>query len=81
MTEEVQEEEKKLKAKPVSLIGQIVAAVWVAGWTTFYMIKNIETISVWDIVISGFAIAACFTPVYFNLIMDKIRDMKIGGEK
>lgn len=78
MAEEVQEEEKKLKAKPVSLIGQIVAAVWIAGFSSFYIIRNVETINIWDIVISGFAIAACFTPVYFNLIMDKIKDMKVS---
>lgn len=81
MAEEVQEEKKELKAKPVSLIGQIVAAVWIAGFSSFYLIKNVETINIWDIVISGFAIAACFTPVYFNLIMDKIRDMRIGGKQ
>lgn len=81
MTEEVQEEEKKLKAKPVSLIGQIVAAVWVAGWSSFFIIKNIQTVNIFDIILSGFAIAACFAPVYFNLIMDKIKDIKLGGEK
>ena len=26
------------------------------------------------------AIAACFVPVYFNLIMDKIKEIKLGGE-
>lgn len=81
MTEEVQEEEKKLKAKPVSLIGQIVAAVWVAGWSSFFIIKNIQTVNIFDIILSGFAIAACFAPIYFNLIMDKIKDIKLGGEK
>lgn len=81
MAEEVQEEEKKLKAKPVSLIGQIVAAVWIGGWSSFFIIKNINELRITDIILSGLAIAACFTPVYFNLIMDKIRDIKLGGEK
>lgn len=80
MAEEVQEE-KKLKAKPVSLIGQIVAAVWIGGWSSFFIIKNINELRITDIILSGLAIAACFTPVYFNLIMDKIKDIKLGGEK
>lgn len=80
MAEEVQEE-KKLKAKPVSLIGQIVAAVWIGGWSSFFIIKNISEVKITDIILSGLAIAACFTPVYFNLIMDKIKDIKLGGEK
>ena len=32
-----------------------------------------------DIIVSGLAIAACFTPVYFNLVMDKIREIKLGA--
>lgn len=81
MAEEKTEEEKKLHAKPVSLIGQIVAAVWIAGWSAFFIIKNVGSVRIIDIILSGLAIAACFTPVYFNLVMDKIKDIKLGGER
>ncbi len=75
------EEKKELKAKPVSLIGQIVAAVWVAGWTSWQNAQDIiagRHIDVLDIGLSGLLIVACFSPVYLNLFMDKIRDIKWG---
>ena len=37
-------------------------------------------VDIGDIVLSGFAIAACYVPVYFNLIMDKIKEIKLGGK-
>ena len=78
--EETPKEEKKLKAKPVSLIGQIVAAVWVAGWSAFKFIKNASSIDTNDIILSGLAIAGCFSPVYFNLLLDKIKEIKWGNK-
>lgn len=81
MAEEEKQEEKKLRAKPVSLIGQIVAALWVGGYGSYYIIKNISTINVWDIIVLGLAIAACFSPVYFSLLLDKIKDIRWGGRE
>lgn len=82
MSEEIEKtEEKKLHAKPVSLIGQIIAAVWVVGWSAFNFIRNASGIKITDIIFSGLAIAACFSPVYFNLLLDKIKEIKWGGEK
>ena len=84
MAEEIKmEKEKGIHAKPASLWAQIIAAVWVAGWCTFQFVKEImggNYIPITDFIFSGFAIAACFVPVYFNLIMDKIKEIKLGGE-
>lgn len=74
--------EKKVKAKPVSLWGQIIAAVWIAGWNAAGFIRSMRTggtLDGKDIILSGLAIAACFTPVYFNLIMDKVKEIKLGA--
>lgn len=85
MAEEVKEDkETGVHAKPASLWAQIIAAVWVGGWCSFQFIKEITTgnhIPITDFIFSGFAIAACFVPVYFNLIMDKVKDIKIGGRE
>ena len=73
------EAEKGIKAKGASLWGQIVAAVWIGGWNTAQFIADLTAgrhIDGNDIIFSGLAIAACFTPVYFNLVMDKIREIK-----
>lgn len=73
------EENKGIKAKGASLWGQIIAAVWIGGWNAAQFLSDIiggRHISGNDIIFSGLAISACFTPVYFNLIMDKIKDIK-----
>ena len=79
---ETNENEKKgIKAKGASLWGQIVAAVWIGGWNTAQFAHDIingQHIDGNSIIFSGLAIAACFTPVYFNLIMDKIKEIKLG---
>jgi len=83
MAEEINEETKEKKgfgAKSASLWGQIVAAIWIAGWSAFKFIKNINDIAITDFILSGLSIAACFTPVYFNLIMDKIKEIKFGDK-
>ena len=75
-------EKKGIKAKGASLWGQIAAAVWIGGWNAAQFVKDLAAgvhISGQDIIISGLAIAACFTPVYFNLIMDKIKEIKVGA--
>lgn len=79
MAEENQEE-KAIKAKTASLWGQIIAALWVAGWSAFDFIKNFASIQITDIIFSGLAIAACFSPVYFNLLLDKIKEIKWGDK-
>jgi hypothetical protein len=80
--DEPQTENKGIKAKGASLWGQIAAAVWIGGWNTAQFIKDLAAgthIDGRDIIVSGLAIAACFTPVYFNLVMDKIREIKLGA--
>lgn len=76
MEEQKEEEKKGLKPKSTSFIGQIVAAIWIMGFGAFYIIKNIMSIRATDIVLFGFAVAACFTPIYFSIIMDKIKEIK-----
>lgn len=68
-------EKKKQPAKTSSLAAQVVGAIWIAVWSAYKFIKA-PTYDVTDVVISGVSIAACFVPVYFNLIMDKIKDIK-----
>ncbi|WP_443738450.1 hypothetical protein [Treponema sp.] len=67
---------KTYKAKTTSLIAQIIAALWVAIWSAKNFIVSGGRIN--DIIFSGFAIAACFSPVYFNMVLDKIKTIKFG---
>jgi hypothetical protein len=70
--------ESKITAKTSSKWGQIISALWIAGWCAFTFITGCS-IPIGDIVFSGLAIAASFIPVYFNLIMDKIKEIKLGA--
>ena len=74
--QEEKKEEKGLKPKSTSFIGQIVAALWIMGFGAFFIIKNVSTIKATDIILFGFAVAACFTPIYFSIVMDKIKEIK-----
>lgn len=70
--------EKKKVAKKTSLASQIIMAIWVAGWATYKFIVNPTTITINDIVVSGVGIAASFSPVYFSIFLDKVREIKFN---
>lgn len=77
--ESVEKESEKKGAKDYSLLAQIISAVWIGGWNAFQFVKEIIAgthIDVVDILISGFAIAGCFAPVYVSIILDKIKEIK-----
>jgi hypothetical protein len=68
----------EIKAKDASLFSQIFAGLWIIGWSAFTFITG-KSIKVGDIILTGIAIAGMFTPVYFSIIMDKIKDIKLGN--
>jgi len=72
-------EGKGISAKFSSLIAQIVAAIWITGWAAYKFISAPASIDIGDVIFSGVGIAACFTPVYFSIIMDKIKEWKLGA--
>ncbi|GHV79783.1 hypothetical protein AGMMS49944_15740 [Spirochaetia bacterium] len=73
------QENKKPGAKQISLAAQIVSCVWIAGNTVLKGL-GISKLEMTDIIYSGIAIAAIFTPVYFSIFLDKIKDIRLGGK-
>lgn len=74
---------KKGKAKITSLVAQALAAFWIGFWNALQFAKMIKSgmhIEVTDIIFSGLSIAACFSPVYFSMIMDKIKNIRFGDK-
>lgn len=74
---------KKKGAKEYSLFAQGIAAVWIGGWSALKFAKiiasgNFASLEMMEIIFSAFSIAACFTPVYFSIVMDKIKFIKFG---
>lgn len=68
-----------LQAKPISLKSQVLASVWIAGWTAYKFTRSGSVIEINDIIFSGLGIAACFSPVYLSIVMDKIKEIRFGG--
>lgn len=66
----------EFKAKSTSLIGQIFASVWIAGFSAYKFIAT-KQIDIQDVIFSGIGIVACFSPVYFSIILDKIKEIKL----
>lgn len=75
---DVAEKPKRIPTgKDSSKMAQIFAAIWIAGWSAYKFVSG-ASITVEDIMLSGIGIAATFTPVYFSIILDKIKDIRIG---
>jgi len=83
MSETVDEKKDGPSAKDVSLKSMIIAAAWIGVLTLAKAFWGLVTekafgLSVSEIVLSGLMIAAVFSPVYLSIVLEKIRDIKIG---
>jgi hypothetical protein len=67
-----------ISGKGSSLWGQIIAALWIGGWSAFKFIARPDNIDIGDVLISGVGIAGVFIPVYFSILMDKIKEIRLG---
>lgn len=64
-----------MKAKKASLFSQIFACIWIISWSAYTFIFD-KNISVSDIIYTGATIAGIFTPVYFSIFLDKVKNAK-----
>lgn len=72
-TTETQTTEKKtLGAKMLSKVAMIFSSLWIAVLTILVGLKVIE-LDINDIVTSGVAITAVWTPTFVSIVTDKIR--------
>ena len=69
--------ENKKGAKDYSLLAMVVSAVWILTMTVLKGL-NIMNLEMSDILASGFSIVGMFVPVFTSIIIDKIKEMKIG---
>jgi DMSO/TMAO reductase YedYZ heme-binding membrane subunit len=79
-------EKKGRGAKDVSLASMVVAGVWIGALSMLKAFWGLMTqkefgLSMEEILLSGVVLAAIFTPVYLSIILDKIRDIRLGGGK
>jgi hypothetical protein len=68
---------KKPGAKRYSLFAQIFSGTWIVVLTVLKGLKLV-TLETQDIIYTGIAVAAIFSPVYFSIFLDKIRDIRLA---
>ena len=70
-----------MNGKKVSKLSMIIAGVWIS---VLSIIKGLWpgsfNLTVDEIIKTGITLAALFSPVYLSIILDKIKDIKIGGK-
>jgi hypothetical protein len=71
------QEVKKIGAKQYSLFAQIFSGLWIAVLTILKGLKIIN-LELGDIIYSGVAVAAIFSPVYFSIFLDKIKEIRLA---
>lgn len=75
-----------VSAREVSKWSMVVAALWIGVLTLIkgaWGIFSARTfgLEMSDIIYSGLALAAVFSPVYLSIFLEKVRDIKLGGSK
>ena len=69
-------------AKEISKWSMVVACLWIGLLTLAKALWGFVSsrpfgLEVNEIILSGLALAAVFSPVYFSIILDKIREMRL----
>jgi hypothetical protein len=75
--------EKKTSAKDVSLVSMVISAIWIGALSLlkafwFLISDKAFGLTMGEIITSGICIAAIFSPVYLSIVLDKIKDIKVG---
>jgi hypothetical protein len=71
------QEGKRMGAKQYSLFAQIFSGLWIVVLTILKGLKIIN-LELGDIIYSGIAVAAIFSPVYFSIFLDKIKEIRLA---
>jgi len=69
--------EKSKGAKDYSLFSMIVAGLWIMVLTILKGVGIIKSLEVKEIIYTGITIAGVFSPVYFSILLDKIKELKV----
>lgn len=77
MADEKEEQQKK-GAKDYSLFSMIIAGLWIGILSVLKGVGVIHLEIKEEIIPSGIAIAGVFSPVYFSIFLDKIRNIKVS---
>ena len=75
---EEQKKENKKGAKDYSLFSMIFSGVWIITLTLLKGFDVIKLSIMEEIIPSCIAIAGVFSPIYFSIFLDKIKDIRFN---
>lgn len=75
---EEQKKENKKGAKDYSLFSMIFSGIWIITLTLLKGFDVIKLSIMEEIIPSGIAIAGVFSPIYFSIFLDKIKDIRFN---
>lgn len=75
---EEQKKENKKGAKDYSLFSMIFSGVWIITLTLLKGFDVVKLSIMEEIIPSGIAIAGVFSPIYFSIFLDKIKDIRFN---
>jgi len=83
-TNQTDKQKKGTGAKNVSLKSMIISAIWIGVLSLLKAFWGLITakafgLTMSEIIFSGVVMAAVFSPVYLSIILDKIKDIKVGS--
>lgn len=81
----IESKKKNASAKEISKWSMVIAGLWIgllslvkAFWG-FFEAEAQFGLTMDEIIFSGVALAGIFTPVYLSIILEKIKDIRLGG--
>lgn len=77
---ETEKENKELTVKGCSKWAMIFSSFWIALLTILKGLKVIQ-LELKDILYSGIAITAIWSPTYFSIWLDKIKEIRFGDNR
>ena len=80
MSETTEDETTKIGAKVQSRCAMIFSGLWIAVLTIMKGLGKCN-LEVTDIIYSGVAITAVWTPTFLSIFLDKLKDISFGGHK
>lgn len=70
-----------MNGKKVSKLSMIIAGAWISVLSIVKGLwPNVFGLTIDEIIKTGITLAALFSPVYLSIVLDKIKDIKIGGK-
>ena len=74
-----EETKENLKVKTLSKWTMFFAALWIVTMSILKWVGVFPSAEINDIIYTGVAVMAIWSPTYISIVLDKIKDIRFGG--